>query len=295
MRAESAAGNPLRAACQAVGLDPTDSRLIHDHATSVHVLPRSGVVVRITSARTTSAAVRRALATTSRLDSADFPVTVPAPGVDQPIAVEGGRVASFWTYVPNSEGQAAPGTAELGRLLRRLHDLPSPLLDLPPYVPLRDFRGAVSETRSLTEDDRMWLLDESSALLAAYSTLKSPLGTGHVHGDAYPGNIIGPAESPVLGDWEETACGPRELDLANTYQGVRFGRTDADLAAFATEYGYDAREWSGLTTLIAMRDLHTLGSYIRRAEAGDVDAARELHLRVESIRRGDRLARWTTA
>jgi len=44
-----------------------------------------------------------------------------------------------------------------------------------------------------------------------------------------------------------------------------------------------------------MRDLHTLGSYIRRAEAGDVDAARELHLRVESIRRGDRLARWTTA
>ncbi|MEU4348991.1 hypothetical protein [Streptomyces sp. NPDC023838] len=98
-----------------------------------------------------------------------------------------------------------------------------------------------------------------------------------------------------LGDGDEAAFGPREIDLANTFQGVRFGRTESELDSFSARYGYDIRTWDGLPGLCQIRDLHTFGSYIRRADRGQRAAAAQLTHRVDTLLRGDSRAQWAAA
>ncbi|MEU2135223.1 phosphotransferase [Streptomyces sp. NPDC018352] len=123
-----------------------------------------------------------------------------------------------------------------------------------------------------------------------------PLGEGMLHGDAYPGNCLwDEATSTVrLGDWDEASTGPREVDLANTYQGVRFGRTKSELLAFRDSYGYDIAAWPGLPVLTQIRDMHTLGSYIKRADRGDPQALQELEFRIGTLKHGVTRPLWSS-
>lgn len=136
------------------------------------------------------------------------------------------------------------------------------------------------------------MLDRTDDLLKAYDALDFPLGHGHIHGDAYPGNLLWDGPQALLGDWDETSIGPRELDVANTYQGVRFGRTEQQLHEFAEAYGYDLTQWPGLTVLRSIRDLHTLGAYLCRGDQSDPAAREQVIHRVQTLRRGDLAARW---
>ncbi|UQI45897.1 phosphotransferase [Streptomyces sp. HU2014] len=56
---------------------------------------------------------------------------------------------------------------------------------------------------------------------------------------------------------------------------------------------YDPRDGQG-PLLIAIRDLHTLGSFIRRAGTGDTEATRQLEHRRSTLRSGHTTARWDT-
>lgn len=60
-------------------------------------------------------------------------------------------------------------------------------------------------------------------LIAAFEELDYALAPGLVHGDAYLGNCLWDGDHALLGDRDEAAIGPREVDLAN-YQGRRFGK-----------------------------------------------------------------------
>ncbi len=115
-----------------------------------------------------------------------------------------------------------------------------------------------------------------------------------IHGDAYPGNTLWDGDRAILGDWDEVAFGPRELDLINTHQGARFGRGLTERTAFSDAYGWDATRWSGYPTLRAMRDLHTLAAYIERGQT-DPRAAAELRHRIRTLRDRDLAARWRAA
>jgi len=295
VKADDPAGGPLHSACRSVGLDPAGARRLRGHSASVYLLRDRTAVARISPRSADVLAAHRAVEITSWLGSRGFPTVTPLPGVEQPVEADG-RVVTFWTFVETPPGSDPPGTADLGRLLRRLHEMPEPPpVELPPFRPLDGFARKVDTAASLEADDRAWLTDRAHQLVDTYATLDSPLGQGHIHGDAYPGNLLGPRGDSVLGDWEETAWGPREVDLANTYQGVRFGRSSTELDAFARAYGHDLRTWDGLNVLTAIRDLHTLGSYLTRADAGDAAAAAELHRRVASLRATDRTARWSAA
>jgi aminoglycoside phosphotransferase (APT) family kinase protein len=138
------------------------------------------------------------------------------------------------------------------------------------------------------------VLDRADDLLAAYHALDFPLDRGHIHGDAYPGNLLWDGPRALLGDWDETSTGPRELDLVNTYQGVRFGRTEQQLDEFANAYGYDLTRWPGFTVLRSIRDLHTLGTYLYRGNQGDETARHQVTRRLETLRHDDLTARWGT-
>ncbi|GLY38848.1 aminoglycoside phosphotransferase [Amycolatopsis sp. NBRC 101858] len=263
---------------------------MRNHANDVYLLPSagdSGVVVKVASKGAGERAAR-AVQLTLWLAEQGFPCTRPAE-VEQPVELAD-HVITFWRFYAQHD-RGIPGAGHLGGLLRRLHRLPKPPVELPQTAPLSSFADVVTADTTLPEPDRRWLVDERAQLLADFHKLVFPLGAGLIHGDAYPGNTLWDGEDVVLGDWDEPAWGPRELDLANTIQGgLRFGRSTGELDAFAEAYGYDPRDWPGIDTLVRIRDLHTLSSFLRRAARGDTAAAAELGRRVRSLRGGDRVS-----
>ncbi|MEV6871663.1 phosphotransferase [Amycolatopsis sp. NPDC051128] len=284
----------LDLACRHAGLDPTGAVALRNHANGVYLLPAAGdtgIVVKVAALAAREQA-NRAVRLTQWLTDQGFPCTRPAE-VDQSIEVAD-YVATFWVFYDQTD-RGVPSAGHLGSLLRVLHQLPAPPVKLPTAAPLSSFAEAVAADSTLPDDDRRWLIGERDRLLDDFQGLAFPLGAGLIHGDAYPGNTLWDDDRVLLGDWDEPAWGPRELDLANTIQGgIRFGRTPAELDAFTTAYGYDPRDWTGIDTLVRIRDLHTLGSFLRRAGNGDAAAAAELQRRMQSLRYNDRSS-WIAA
>ncbi|MDT0461176.1 aminoglycoside phosphotransferase family protein [Streptomyces sp. DSM 41527] len=277
-----------RRACAIWGLSARGISPLRAHATSVFLLPHAEAVIRV-SRDEQRTSIRRAIDLTRWLAGQGLEVTEPL-AVSQPLDVHG-YVITLWRHYPQPDGPP-PGPEHLGRLLSRLHRLPEPPIELPAYRPHLALRPVVASSTALSPSDREWILGRSDELLDAYAHLDFPLGQGLVHGDAYPGNTLWDGSAARLGDWDEAAIGPRETDLANTFQGVRFGRTPAQLRAFSDAYGYDLAGWQGLSVLTELRDLHTLGSFIRRADQGDREAAVQLAFRLDTLKSGDRTKGW---
>ncbi|MEU9473452.1 phosphotransferase [Streptomyces avermitilis] len=280
-----------RMASRASGLADQSLTQLRQHATSVFLLAEEDVVVRVSPA-SQQKQLETAVSLTRWLVANDFPATEPL-AVPQPVAYDP-YVVTFWRHYPQPD-HGVPPVGRLGQLLRALHGLPSPPVSLPQYLPLVSLKRTVDSSTYLDSDQRAWLTARREALLYEYGRLDFPLGHGHIHGDAYPGNTLWAYQDVRLGDWDEAAFGPREIDLANTFQGVRFGRTAEELDEFSSQYGYDIRQWPGLRVLCGIRDLHTLGSYIRRADRGDAAAAQQLSYRIETLRSRVDQARWAAA
>ncbi|MFD7161295.1 aminoglycoside phosphotransferase family protein [Kribbella sp. NPDC059898] len=283
--------NTVRTACADVGLSSADAVPLHEHATSVWWLPAADAVARISPGQM-RADLERTVAVSRWLVDQTFPATEPL-AVRQPVAVDDHQV-TFWRYYPQPPTPPAPEltASGLGQMLRRLHALPQPDLQLPTYAPLAGLDDLLEADTTLPPADREWLLARRTELLEQYTAIDSDLGVGFIHGDAYPGNVIWNGAHPILGDWDEVAIGPRELDLVNTHQGARVGRSLAVRRRFAEAYGWDVTTWPGYDVLREIRDVHTLGSFIRRAGRGDQTALTELAHRIRTLKSGDTTATW---
>jgi hypothetical protein len=75
----------------------------------------------------------------------------------------------------------------------------------------------------------------------------------------------------------------------NTHQCARFRGLQAERDTFTAACGYDVIAWLGFPAPREMRDLRTLESYMRLADAGNERAATELGFRRDILRRGDRM------
>lgn len=269
-----------------------DGTLVRHHGTQVWLLPRAHAIVRIMATAHTDAA-QRALILTCWLHDQGLPVTEPL--VDT-LFVHQDQVATVWHYYPQP-AEAAPSPVDLGHLLAQLHRLgpppPSLRTTLPEFAPLAPLNATLDHTTTLPPELTADLKARTKDLLAAYAELTFPLGAGLIHGDAWLGNVLYNNQgTPILGDWDECAHGPRELDLANLWQGRRFGRTPAELDAFSRAYGYDLSTWEGMDVLTRIRDLHTLGSYVRAADRGDTAARDQLLHRIATL--DETTASWIT-
>ncbi|MFC9965706.1 phosphotransferase [Nocardia ignorata] len=269
----------LDQACRSAGFCREGARLLHAHSNSVWLLP-SAVIARINRADHRGIRARESVSLTRWLSGQGIPVTEPA---HNEAVVVGDFVVTFWCYYPQA-GHVLPTIADLGRLLRMLHQLPTPPFPVPSYVPLAGLTEVLESTDAsvLNKQEHNWLTDRTVEARDGYVRFDSALGVGFVHGDAYIGNTLrGPEGTVLLGDWDEAAIAPRELDLANTFQSAsRFG--ELDIAEFIDAYGRDPGP--GVEVLVRMRDLHTLGAYIRRAASGDEAAEDELHHRIRTMR-----------
>jgi hypothetical protein len=274
----------MREAAERGGLDSRGARLIRLFATAVYHLPAANAVARISlmTSPDTSARLATSVSVTRWLTGIGFPAVEPLP-VDQPVTSHG-CVVTFWRYLPQDGPQ--PGPADLGHLLRALHQLEPPPVQLPVYQPLVSMGRAVESSRAISEEDRAWLRDRCEQLRHAYGQLSFELPEGMIHGDAYRGNLLRDGRRAVLADWDAVSTGPREIDLIPTLQAPRFGLLANECDAFVDAYGQDIRSWDGYTVLRDIRELSTLAALLRDGHA-DADAERELQVRLRSLHTGD--------
>jgi hypothetical protein len=127
----------LREACETAGLDPAGAELLRLRSNAVFKL-RVPIIVRITRSASVTTRMPTVLAMTRWLHEQDFPTVRPASGIDQPMII-GDATVTFWDYIAARAERAAAG--DLGTLLRRLHSLPAPPIDLPRFIdPLQSIR-----------------------------------------------------------------------------------------------------------------------------------------------------------
>lgn len=277
-----------------LGIPLEDAELLRLHSNATFALPSAGLLVRIATNPAAYQRIATAIAITRWLGRRGFPCTVPADIAGQPFT-ERGKVVSFWRYVPLAP-EPEPTGADLGRLLHDLHAQPDP-----PQSPgkLADpFISVVSaieeQPHAMADEDRDWLKERIASLRGQWNALDFPLPAGLIHGDAHIGNLMRSASGQViLGDWDHVATGPREWDLVQIhYIHRRFGRAaDEDINAFTTSYGWDIRDWPGLETLIAVREITGLSAHIRTAPYKPF-TREQLAYRLDTLRRGETTARW---
>ncbi len=256
----------LAAAGTRVGVPVHDARLLRSHSNASFALPSAGLVVRIATNPDALNRVAASIAVTRWLAGRGFPCVVPADIDDQP-SVEAGRVVSVWRYVPTKPAPP-PAGAELGGLLRDLHQQPGPPYPLGRFGdPFASVASAMEEApEAMSEANRSWLSDRITSLRALWSAMDFPWSSGLIHGDAHIGNLMRAASGEiVLGDW--------------------------DLEGFTAAYGWDARDWQGLDTLVAVREITGLSPYIRTARAKPFSREQLVH-RLSTLQDRDTAARW---
>ncbi len=280
----AAAESALQHAARRSGLDAHGARLIRLFATAVYHLPAADAVVRIALVMSPDSVARlnTSVRVTRWLTEIGFPCVEPLP-VEQPVT-SGGCVVTFWRYLPQDGPEPVP--ADLGHLLRRLHELGPPPVVLPVYQPLVSARRAITSSSAIDEDERAWLRERCEQLLDAYDQLSFQLPAGMIHGDAYRGNLLRDGDRMVLADWDAVTTGPREVDLIPTLQASRFGLPEDQRDAFIAAYGQDIRSWDGYLVLHDVRELSTLTALLRDGHL-DAAARRELRIRLRSLRTGD--------
>lgn len=283
---------PIEKVCAAVGLDARGAVPLHRRANTVYALPDAGAVVRLRFTHG-SPEWRRRLANsvqvTRWLAEQGFPTITPLD-IPQPVSVNG-WVATFWRQETVEEPALAADVADLARILRRLHSLPPPPVELPATDPLGSLPTDLDRNRAaLTGEEYDWLLNRCAEIAAEYpgATMPPELDHGLIHGDAHLGNLIPVAGAFLLADWDSVSVGPRAQDLIPTLHRVlHLGYPRTDWLDLCSAYGVDPslEHHPGIRLLQKAREVRSLAAYIRRAAHPDV--RRELTKRLRTLMTGD--------
>ncbi len=282
----------LTGVCAAAGLDPAGATLIKCTANAVFRLAGAPVVVRIGASTALNHRVEKVVHVATWLAEHDVPAVRLLPGVPQPVTYDG-YVATVWEAVP--VGGKRPRGRDLGKLLRRIHDLPEPASWLPTWRPLADVAariGEATELDSLDPADLAFLQDRYDEVADQLAHLEFPSPPSLVHGDAHLGNLIPGPAGPVLCDFDSSSYGPPEWDLTPLAVGViRFGEPAGRYRELVRTYGMDVTRWRGFPVLRAVRELKLITSVL--PIIGTRPAVRaELFRRIADVRSGNTSARW---
>lgn len=269
-------------AASQVGLDATGARLLRNGTNAIYLLSNAEVVARVGRPGTVDNAARQ-VKIASWLSPHGVAANLPIDGLD--VVVIDGRPVSWWTPIP-AHRHATP--AELGAVLRKLHDLPAPVtLDLPSLDMVGHIAERVTSARGLTGTDRDWLRERLAELatdLAATNVLQS---RHVVHGDAWQGNLVVPeGGSPILLDFDNVSIGHPAWDLIPlAVDHEDFARISSDdYAAFVTAYGgHDVRESPWFRTLADLQELRWT-AFVADKAADNADAAAEVAHRLACLR-----------
>jgi aminoglycoside phosphotransferase (APT) family kinase protein len=273
----------LTAACDAAHFDSSGARLIRLGENALFHLPAESVVVRIARTMDYWDDAVNEVSVSRWLAGSQFPAARVSK-VTQPISISGHPV-TFWQYIDGREGDRQD-IALLGRMLRRLHELPRPTtFDLPNENILGRVRSRI-EVAPVSTQDKEYLLNRFEDLKTEVSRLDYPLAPAPTHGDAHTGNLIVHGTQGTLIDFERFAWGQPEWDLSMTateYQTAGWW-TEAEYATFAEAYGYDIMSWvDGFPTLVAVHEIK-MTTWLMQNVNESPDIAHEYENRMRKIR-----------
>jgi aminoglycoside phosphotransferase (APT) family kinase protein len=264
----------IQRACAAVGIDGHDAVRLHGRANAVYGLSDAGAVVRLRRTHGSPEWKQRlatAVKVTCWLAQQEFPTTVPLDVV-QPVTVDD-WTATFWRYEREDKSETGASVTDLARVLRRLHGLPAPPIDLPETNPLGSLPADLEhENDVLTAPQRDWLRDRCAAITTEYPTATMPpsLGRGLLHGDAHAGNLLPTSGTYLLGDWDSVSYGPQAQDLIPTLHRVsHLGYPRAEWIELCSAYGVDSgiEKHPSVRLLQRAREIRSLAAYIRGAQS----------------------------
>jgi aminoglycoside phosphotransferase (APT) family kinase protein len=241
---------------------------------------QGNIVVRIARAGQEAAAARE-VAVTRWLAEHDLPAVRPLP-IEQPVHANG-RSATFWEEIPVHRH----GTeTELAPLLRRLHNLPQPSFPIGTVDPFVRMIDRITAARSVSDDDRQWLLHRLDALRQEWNDLPTGQPECVIHGDAWGGNVaVTESGTAYLMDFERTSVGPPEWDLTATavdYETLG-ALSDEAYSRFCEAYGADVMTWPGYPTLRNIRELRKVTFALQIAD-DDPRATDQANYRIACIR-----------
>jgi aminoglycoside phosphotransferase (APT) family kinase protein len=212
-----------------LGLAVDDAVVLSDSNRLVIRLTPCDIVARVTP-MTHFASAEQEVELVRRLAQTGSPVAPLEARVEPRVFVHDGFKIAMWAYVePVPSGMLAP--AEYAQALARLHaGLRQIEITVPHFMDrVADIQRDIA-SRDVTPD----LADTDRALLA--NTLRE-LGRSIVnrrapeqllHGEPHPGNILNTKNGPLFIDFENTAHGPVEYDLAWVSREVSQRYPDAD-------------------------------------------------------------------
>lgn len=282
----------LEAAARAAGLDCADAELIRDGSNVMYRL-RGQIVARI-GRPGSGASAEREVALSRWLNEAGLPAVRTVTDVPQAIVVAD-RPVTWWAQLPEHRA-ATP--AELGGVLRELHDLPVPAsLRLPTFDPFAGLEDRIEHGPRLTADERAWLGKRLSQLREQHRLVVLAEHAHVIHGDAWQGNVAVPESGrPILLDLEHVSIGHAEWDLIQLgVDCTDFARlTAGDYQAFVTAYGgYDVTTTPAFRTLADIQELRW-ACFVLSKSARSAEAEREAHHRIACLR-GDVPRPWRWA
>ena len=255
----------------ALGLDVDDAVVLSDSNRLVVRLTPCDVVARVTPI-THFASADREVELVNRLAQTDSPVATLEARVEPRVFVRDGFKIALWTYFEPVQPRVLP-PAEYAQALEHLH---SGLRQIDVMTPhFMDRVAAVQHdvasphvTPDLVDADRALLADTLRDLRRSIVYRRAPEQL--LHGEPHPWNVLTTKNGLLFIDFENTAHGPVEYDLAWVPEGVteRYPNADQDLVG----------ECRGLVlAIIAMHrwrrdDQHPSG---RRSGVAFLDALRD--------------------
>jgi len=281
----------LDAACRKTGLPAEGAKLLRLGENAIFQLSTEKVVVRIARSAEVFPDARKEVAVAEWLRESGLPAAEPAD-YDQPLMLRG-RPVTFWHLIENNGDKAS--VRDLARILRRLHHLPVPSeLPLPKFDIFGRVSERIAETEALSDRDHEFLTTRLIELREKYESLRYPLTTCAVHGDAHQQNLINALDGTVLLiDFERFAFGPPETDLAVTATEHLIGwHTAEEYKKFADAYGFDVISWEGFSVLRAINELKMTTWLMQNVNESE-RVAQEFKRRFASLRDNEAPRLWT--
>ncbi|MDQ1248110.1 MAG: hypothetical protein QG597_2482 [Actinomycetota bacterium] len=271
-------------ACRAVGLASGGARMIRLGENAIFALAGAPVVARVARGDGRRAVAEKEVAVSRWLEAAGVPAARAVRGIQQPVMV-GDHPVTFWELIETTGPE--PTYDDLGRLLRRVHELPKPTeFELPPQRPLDRTRDRIEAAVGLSDGDREFLLGREADLRGRLAGLVFPTRPSPVHGDAHIENLMRERDGGIrLIDFEGFAFGQREWDLAVSgveYLSARWV-TDEQYRQFVDGYGTDITAWSGFEVLRDVQELNMTTWLSQNVHEGP-HVAEEFERRLRSLR-----------
>lgn len=165
----STANSVLSAACEAVGLDRTDARLLRIGENALFHLPAASIVVRIARTMDYWEDALKEVNVSRWLAESHIPAARLAQ-VDQPSEISGHPV-TFWRFIEGRNG-GRQDIVHLGTLLRRLHETAPPKNFKLPHENILGRVHKRIENSSVSTADKEFLLQRFMDLEAEVSRLR---------------------------------------------------------------------------------------------------------------------------